>query len=244
MSFENKLDRPLLPETPRESLGPVVRETVLLEGRSFTITRQGQSDKLLDLPVVRSNYELDEYMPYWAELWPGVAHARQGALAGDLAGRADRTEVGCGLGLPGVVALSLGMRVPQRLRRNRPALRRRQRPGQRLQPFRDAANGLAIPAGRSAIPCYWRRTSSTRWRNVGTAGGAGEEGAGAGRDVPADRSGPCADAPFPRHPSLREGLEYTTQLVRARRAGRPPSQGYSLPHPPALITMNGEEDQG
>jgi predicted nicotinamide N-methyase len=111
MSFENKLDRPLLPETPRESLGPLVRETVLLEGRSYTIMRPGQSDKLLDLPVVRSNYELDEYMPYWAELWPGARMLGKVLLRGAWPPVLTALEIGCGLGLPGVVALSLGMHV-------------------------------------------------------------------------------------------------------------------------------------
>jgi predicted nicotinamide N-methyase len=111
MSFENKLDRPLLPETPRDSLGALVRETVLLEGRSFTITRPGQSDKLLDLPVVRSNHELDEYMPYWAELWPGARMLGKVLLRETWPTGLTALELGCGLGLPGVVALSLGMRV-------------------------------------------------------------------------------------------------------------------------------------
>src|SRR5215468_7445889 len=111
MSFENKLDRPLLPETPRESLGPLVRETVFVEDRTFYITRPGESDRLLDDPTVRSNFALDEYMPYWADLWPGARMLaktllRQTWPAGLLA-----LEVGCGLGLPGVVALALGMRV-------------------------------------------------------------------------------------------------------------------------------------
>src|SRR5262245_15531861 len=111
MSFENKLDRPLLPETPRESLGPLVREGVFVDDRTFHITRPGESDRLLDDPMVRSNFALDEYMPYWADLWPGArmlakALLRQAWPPGLLA-----LEVGCGLGLPGVVALSLGMRV-------------------------------------------------------------------------------------------------------------------------------------
>ena len=44
MSFENKLDRPLLLETPRESLGPLVRETVraFVEAANAEATEQGQ----------------------------------------------------------------------------------------------------------------------------------------------------------------------------------------------------------
>jgi predicted nicotinamide N-methyase len=111
MSFENKLDRPLLPETPRESLGPLVRETVIMEGRSYTIVRPGESDRLLDDPTVRSNFALDEYMPYWADLWPGARMLSKALLRQSWPAGLTALEVGCGLGLPGVVALSLGMRV-------------------------------------------------------------------------------------------------------------------------------------
>jgi predicted nicotinamide N-methyase len=112
MSFENKLDRPLLPETPRQILGALTREAVILEGRSYFVTRPAQSDKLLDDPTVRSNFALDEYMPYWADLWPGARMLGK-ALLKEPKWPAGLTalEVGCGLGLPGVVALSLGMQV-------------------------------------------------------------------------------------------------------------------------------------
>jgi predicted nicotinamide N-methyase len=112
MNLENKLDRPLLVETPRNSLGELVRETVILEGREFFITRPGQSDKLLDDPTVRAQFAVDEYMPYWADLWPGARMLGK-ALLKEKSWPPGLTalEIGCGLGLPGVVALSLGMRV-------------------------------------------------------------------------------------------------------------------------------------
>ena len=48
-------------------------------------------------------------MPYWAELWPtGLALAR--ALPADLAGRTV-VELGCGLGVPSLVAAARGARV-------------------------------------------------------------------------------------------------------------------------------------
>src|SRR5436309_10990959 len=111
MSFENKLDRPLLPETPRESLGPLVRETVFVDDRTFHLIRPGESDRLLDDPTVRSNFALDEYMPYWADLWPGARMLAKYLLRQTWPPGLLALEVGCGLGLPGVVALSLGLRV-------------------------------------------------------------------------------------------------------------------------------------
>jgi predicted nicotinamide N-methyase len=48
-------------------------------------------------------------MPYWAELWPsGLALAR--ALPSDIAGR-NVVELGCGLGVPSLVAAARGARV-------------------------------------------------------------------------------------------------------------------------------------
>ena len=51
----------------------------------------------------------DEFLPYWAELWPSaLALAR--ALPVDLAGQAV-VEVGCGLGIPSLVAAARGAEV-------------------------------------------------------------------------------------------------------------------------------------
>jgi predicted nicotinamide N-methyase len=55
-------------------------------------------------------FESDEFLPYWAELWPaGLALARH--VAGlELAGRTV-LELGCGLGLPSLVAALRGADV-------------------------------------------------------------------------------------------------------------------------------------
>jgi len=51
----------------------------------------------------------DEFMPYWAELWPaGLALAE--ALPEDLAG-VRVVELGCGLGVPSLVAAARGAEV-------------------------------------------------------------------------------------------------------------------------------------
>jgi predicted nicotinamide N-methyase len=111
MSFENKLTQPLLVETPRSSLSPSVREEVFLEGRTYFISRPGESDRLLDDPFVKDNFARDEYMPYWADLWPGARMLGKALLREKWPAGLTALEVGCGLGLPGIVALSLGMRV-------------------------------------------------------------------------------------------------------------------------------------
>lgn len=100
-----------LPETPREAIGPVVDEEVYLEGRTFLIRRPAEPDRLLDHPSVHEAFARDEYMPYWADLWPAARMLAKAILRGDWLRGLETLELGCGLGLPGVAALSKGLRV-------------------------------------------------------------------------------------------------------------------------------------
>jgi predicted nicotinamide N-methyase len=84
----------------------VRRERVVVGGRALDLLVPDDADALLDEEAFRH----EEFLPYWAELWPsGVTLARA------LAGRALRgrrvLELGCGLGLPGLVAAAAGARV-------------------------------------------------------------------------------------------------------------------------------------
>src|SRR5690348_7066141 len=99
MSFENKLDRPLLVETPRDALGPVVRESVFLEDRTYLLARPEDSDNLLDNPTIKSVNALDQYMPYWADLWPGARMLGKYLLKQTWPPGLTVLEIGCGLGL-------------------------------------------------------------------------------------------------------------------------------------------------
>ena len=92
-------------------LGPLVRETVIVEGRSFVIVRPGESDKLLDNPAVHEASRKDDYMPYWADLWPAARMLAKVLHKEKWPPGTEVLEVGCGLGLPGLVARSLGLRV-------------------------------------------------------------------------------------------------------------------------------------
>jgi predicted nicotinamide N-methyase len=100
-----------LPETPWDALGPTVREKVLIEGREFTIDRPGDSDRLLDHPYVTSAFAEDEYMPYWADLWPAARMLAKVVLREPWTPGVEALEIGCGLGLPGIAALVAGLRV-------------------------------------------------------------------------------------------------------------------------------------
>jgi predicted nicotinamide N-methyase len=84
----------------------VVEEVVALEGRDLRLLRPRDAEALLD----EAAFKHEEYLPYWAELWPSSL-----ALARTVAARALRgartLELGCGLGLPSIAAALAGGRV-------------------------------------------------------------------------------------------------------------------------------------
>jgi predicted nicotinamide N-methyase len=81
------------------------------------VIRPAEPDRLLDDPLVRDWNRHDDYMPYWAYLWPGSlllaeAVAREPwALGDDTSGRLRALEIGCGVGLAGLTALGCGLHV-------------------------------------------------------------------------------------------------------------------------------------
>jgi predicted nicotinamide N-methyase len=84
----------------------VVEEVVSVGAREVRVTRPRDPEELLD----EEAFEADEFLPYWAELWPsGLALARELA-AHDLMGKRV-LELGCGLGLPAVAAALEGAEV-------------------------------------------------------------------------------------------------------------------------------------
>src|SRR5262245_26972097 len=125
-----------LPETPPDAIQEVVRERVILGEHTFLIDKPGGSDDLLAHPAIRAAFSVDEYLPYWADLWPAARMLAKAVLAEPwqtqrTEDRGQRTEdpdrlssvlcplsspltaleVGCGLGLPGVAALARGLYV-------------------------------------------------------------------------------------------------------------------------------------
>ena len=84
----------------------LVTERVELCGREIALVRPRDAEALLD----EEAFEREEFLPYWAELWPsGLALARC-LCARPLAG--ERVlELGCGLALPSLAAALRGARV-------------------------------------------------------------------------------------------------------------------------------------
>jgi predicted nicotinamide N-methyase len=101
----------LLPQTPLGALGPYVRERVRVASRTFLIERPQESEHLLAHPDVRAAFEIDEFLPYWTELWPASRMLARAVLQERWPTRQHVLELGCGLGLPGVAALSVGHSV-------------------------------------------------------------------------------------------------------------------------------------
>jgi predicted nicotinamide N-methyase len=101
----------LMPETPAEHVGSVVVEEFRFGDQVLKLARPVAPEKLLDLDTVAAAYERDEYMPYWATLWPVSRYLAEAVLARYWASGGRAIELGCGLGLPGVAAIARGLSV-------------------------------------------------------------------------------------------------------------------------------------
>lgn len=102
---------PAMPATPLDALGPTVTEEISLGERTFRIERPDESDKLLGHPGVRDAIAGEVYVPYWTDLWPAARMLAKWILRQHWPTGLTALEVGCGLGLPGLAALSMGVEV-------------------------------------------------------------------------------------------------------------------------------------
>jgi predicted nicotinamide N-methyase len=98
---------PGLPEIP---LGWTETEFRVLD-RCFRLLVPFRPDSLLDSPEVLSANALDDYMPYWAYLWPAALHIAESMLKNPWPRQTRVLELGCGLGLVGIAALASGCQV-------------------------------------------------------------------------------------------------------------------------------------
>ncbi|MGB3293541.1 MAG: methyltransferase [Phormidesmis sp.] len=101
---------PFLHTTPTDAVGQLIHKPVTVGNKTFKITYPGDADRLLDHPSTHLAFNTDDYMPYWAELWPSAQMLSE-ALLQQRPVDSTALEIGCGVGLPGIVALSLGMHV-------------------------------------------------------------------------------------------------------------------------------------
>jgi 2-polyprenyl-3-methyl-5-hydroxy-6-metoxy-1,4-benzoquinol methylase len=91
--------------------GPVAETTVRVAGQTIQLVKPVEPDRLLDDPEVVAWNEAEDYMPYWAYLWPGAFLLGEALARGSFEPGTRALEIGCGLGLSGLVGVSLGLNV-------------------------------------------------------------------------------------------------------------------------------------
>jgi predicted nicotinamide N-methyase len=84
----------------------LVEEVVGIGGRDLCLLRPRDAESLLS----EEAFEHEEFLPYWAELWPSALALARAVGARALRG-ARTLELGCGLGLPSLAAAAAGGRV-------------------------------------------------------------------------------------------------------------------------------------
>ena len=97
-------------DLPPLPCGWIVREYSLGD-RVLKLTVPDRPDALLDEREVAAANRQDDYMPYWAYLWPSAIPMAKAVLKADWPEGTRVLELGCGVGLVGVAALAKGCRV-------------------------------------------------------------------------------------------------------------------------------------
>jgi predicted nicotinamide N-methyase len=88
------------------SVDDLLELVVALPGRELALLAPRDPDSLLS----QEAFERDEFLPYWAELWPSAVALARVIARRPLTGRRV-IELGCGLGLPSLAAALAGGRV-------------------------------------------------------------------------------------------------------------------------------------
>ncbi len=90
-------------------------EEVVVGEQRFRVLVPTDYEKLLNDPEVQRRFERDEYMPYWANLWPAAVLLAREVAKWEPTGVGDEAEhvleLGAGVGLVGLVLAGRGFRV-------------------------------------------------------------------------------------------------------------------------------------
>ena len=78
-------------------------ERLALGGHELVLRRPDDPESLID----EARFAEDEFLPYWAELWPSAVALAHQVVALDLTGKAV-LELGCGLAVPSFAAVLAG----------------------------------------------------------------------------------------------------------------------------------------
>ena len=89
----------------------LMEDEILVGGHVFYLERIKDCEILLD-HISQNEFEMDERLPYWAELWPAAVGLAEYILAHvHEFNQKSVLELGCGLGLAGMAAHKAGARV-------------------------------------------------------------------------------------------------------------------------------------
>jgi predicted nicotinamide N-methyase len=87
-------------------MDPLVEHVVALPERELLVLAPRDGEALLS----EEAFAVEEFLPYWAELWPSAVALARVVARRPLTGRRV-LELGCGLGLPALAAAAAGGRV-------------------------------------------------------------------------------------------------------------------------------------
>lgn len=91
--------------------GPVESVACRFGGRAVQIVRPADPDRLLEDPDVHRWNRQEDYMPYWAYLWPGAFLLAEAIASAPWAEGTPALEIGCGLGMAGLAGVAAGLHV-------------------------------------------------------------------------------------------------------------------------------------
>ena len=197
----------------------------IIDRFQFDIERPADSYALLDDPVVLDAHERDEYMPYWADLWPAARMLAKAVAKEDWSqyprtgDKLEALELGCGLGVPGLTALACGLRVTfsdYDLTAVRFAANNARR--NKLFDFKSLPLDWRCPPADLKVPVILGADSDVRDAKHRPAGEVHPTSLAAGRNLPAHRpeSDSCA---LLREAMGYAGLKYEQEVVRAGEPG-------------------------
>lgn len=101
---------PLASDLPEVPGGWTIRD-IDIGPRTLRLTLPAVPDAFLEDAGVQEAHHRDEYMPYWAYLWPAAMVMARRVAAHSWPAGTTALEIGCGVGLVGLAALACGLRV-------------------------------------------------------------------------------------------------------------------------------------
>ena len=91
--------------------GPIRVQTLRFGAHSVRLVQPADPDRLLSDAAVLDLNRTDDYMPYWAYLWPGASILAEAVSRHPWVEGTRALEIGCGLGLAGLIGVACGLRV-------------------------------------------------------------------------------------------------------------------------------------